>query len=340
MLACCRALNSVVRFSGAPAPTFVTLSLRSQLAAGAYAVAHEDVSATLPGVAVAVALVPPLAATGILIGAREGVLAEGSAPPYATNLFAIAFSALATLLITGVIPTARFFFRDSRMAAVVIGIFIATVAIAIPLTSRRSTLRRHHVNKATSSPKSNWLGNKDLEVTTLDVIGTAVTVELTGLDEPPEAYALATRLVPALGADAEVTVRWDARAQGSASAEHHLPPTPQKWQQPCSTTGSSVSPMKASCWNCSRSPSQKGRSIVVSGQRSSSSPELANNVADASVTVRLTSDGFSRLTRRSLMSRQSIALIVSSTPGWSAKQCSGSLYRRQRLVIERMECAR
>ena len=159
-------------------------------AAGAYAVAHEDVSATLPGVAVAVALVPPLAATGILIGAREGVLAEGSALLYATNLFAIAFSALATLLITGVIPTARFFFRDSRMAAVVIGIFIATVAIAIPLTSRS-------LNAAASSRQQSdiltevelWLGNKDLEVTTLDVIGTAVTVELTGLDEPPEAYA-------------------------------------------------------------------------------------------------------------------------------------------------------
>ncbi|MEC9225342.1 MAG: DUF389 domain-containing protein [Actinomycetota bacterium] len=188
-------------------------------AAGAYAVAHEDVSATLPGVAVAVALVPPLAATGILIGAREGVLAEGSALLYATNLFAIAFSALATLLITGVIPTARFFFRDSRMAAVVIGIFIATVAIAIPLTSRS-------LNAAASSRQQSdiltevelWLGNKDLEVTTLDVIGAAVTVEITGLDEPPEAYALATRLVPVLGADAEVTVRWDARAQGSASA--------------------------------------------------------------------------------------------------------------------------
>ena len=103
-----------------------------------------------------------------------------------------------------------------------------------------------------------WLGNKDLEVTTLDVIGTAVTVELTGLDEPPEAYALATRLVPALGADAEVA---GAGMLGLSSSAGTPPAAdPQKWQQPCSTTGSSVSPMKASCWNCSRSPSQKGRS--------------------------------------------------------------------------------
>ena len=43
-------------------------------AAGAYATARQDVSAALPGVAVAVALVPPLAATGILIDADQMVL--------------------------------------------------------------------------------------------------------------------------------------------------------------------------------------------------------------------------------------------------------------------------
>ncbi len=253
-------------------------------AAGAYAVAHEDVSATLPGVAVAVALVPPLAATGILIGAREGVLAEGSALLYATNLFAIAFSALATLLITGVIPTARFFFRDSRMAAVVIGIFIATVAIAIPLTSRS-------LNAAASSRQQSdiltevelWLGNKDLEVTTLDVIGTAVTVELTGLDEPPEAYALATRLVPVLGADAEVTVRWDARAQGSASAgtppaadpTEVATPVLNDWLAGIANEGIVLELLEVTV-------SEGQVDVVVSGPAAPpSSPELANNVADA-----------------------------------------------------------
>ena len=253
-------------------------------AAGAYAVAHEDVSATLPGVAVAVALVPPLAATGILIGAREGVLAEGSALLYATNLFAIAFSALATLLITGVIPTARFFFRDSRMAAVVIGIFIATVAIAIPLTSRS-------LNAAASSRQQSdiltevelWLGNKDLEVTTLDVIGTAVTVELTGLDEPPEAYALATRLVPVLGADAEVTVRWDARAQGSASAGTPPAADPTEvatavlndWLAGIANEGIVLELLEVTV-------SEGQVDVVVSGPTAPpSSPELANNVADA-----------------------------------------------------------
>jgi uncharacterized hydrophobic protein (TIGR00271 family) len=41
------------------------------LAAGAYATAREDVSAALPGVAVAVALVPPLAAAGFTLAIPE-----------------------------------------------------------------------------------------------------------------------------------------------------------------------------------------------------------------------------------------------------------------------------
>lgn len=253
-------------------------------AAGAYAIAHEDVSATLPGVAVAVALVPPLAATGILIGAGEGVLAEGSALLYATNLFAIAFSALATLLITGVIPTARFFFRDSRMAAVVVGIFIATVAIAIPLTSRS-------LNAAESSRQQNeilteiesWLGGRDLEVTTLDVLGASVTVELTGLDEPPDAYALATRLVPVLGADAEVTVRWDARAQGSATAG--TPPAADPTEVATAVLNEWIATVAAKgvVLELLEVTVADGQvDVVVSGPAAPpSSPELANDVAEA-----------------------------------------------------------
>ncbi len=188
-------------------------------AAGAYATARPEISAALPGVAVAVALVPPLATTGILIETGNYVLAEGSALLFLTNLFAIAFVALVTLFATGVIPTVKLALRDRRMAATLIGIVIATIVVAVPLTSRS-------IDAVASSRQQNevlteidlWLDGRDLDVTQLDIIGTRVTVEVTGLDEPPDAYDLATRLVPLLGVDAEVTVRWDARAQGTASA--------------------------------------------------------------------------------------------------------------------------
>ncbi len=189
-------------------------------AAGAYATAREDMSGALPGVAVAVALVPPLAATGILIDADQRVLAEGSGLLFLTNLLAIIVSALIVFLATGVIPTIRLCFQSSRIALTTIGIVIATVAIAVPLTTRS-------LDAASSSRQQNevattvdeWLGPLQLEVTNIDVNGPKVTVELTGLEEPPGAYLLAQRLVPVLGGDAEAVVRWDQRAQGVARAD-------------------------------------------------------------------------------------------------------------------------
>lgn len=188
-------------------------------AAGAYATAREDVSSALPGVAVAVALVPPLATTGVLIEADRLVLAEGSALLFLTNLFAIIVSALVVLLATGVVPTLRLCFQSPRIAMTTIGIVATTALIAVPLTARS-------LDAATSSQQQadiaatvdTWLGDLRLDVDDVSVDGTRVTVELTGLDEPPLANDLADDLVPLLGDDAEAVVRWDQRAQGQARA--------------------------------------------------------------------------------------------------------------------------
>lgn len=189
-------------------------------AAGAYATAREDMSGALPGVAVAVALVPPLAATGILLDADRMVLARGSGLLFLTNLLAIILSALVVFLATGVIPTIRLCFQSSRIAFTTIVIVIATVAIAVPLTTRS-------LDAATSSRQQNevaasieeWLGDTQLDVADINIDGPRVVVELTGLEEPPAAYRLAVKLKPLIGDEAEAIVRWDQRAQGVARAD-------------------------------------------------------------------------------------------------------------------------
>ena len=57
--------------------------------AAAYAVARPNLSGALPGVAIAVALVPPLSACAIALGAGQWAVAEGAAILYVTNLVAI-----------------------------------------------------------------------------------------------------------------------------------------------------------------------------------------------------------------------------------------------------------
>jgi uncharacterized membrane protein len=70
-------------------------------AAGAYATVREEVSAALPGVAVAVALVPPLATAGLVLEAGQVELAKGALLLYLANLVAIMSSGIAVFLATG-----------------------------------------------------------------------------------------------------------------------------------------------------------------------------------------------------------------------------------------------
>jgi uncharacterized hydrophobic protein (TIGR00271 family) len=188
-------------------------------AAGAYAIARTDVSAALPGVAIAVALVPPLATTGIVLQAGRSELAEGSLLLFITNLLAIVVSGLVVFLVTGVVPTISLCLRNARLAMTAVGVVIATVAVAVPLTARSvGAARTADVRRAVAADVSRWIGDRDLEPTAIDVTGRAVTVELRGSDEPPSAYDLAEHLVDEVGPDVEVTVRWSQSAKGEAQA--------------------------------------------------------------------------------------------------------------------------
>ncbi len=72
--------------------------------AGAYAHAREEVARSLAGVAIAVALVPPLAVSGIGLGWGEWTLFQGSFLLFLTNLFGIVLAGNLTFLLLGFGP--------------------------------------------------------------------------------------------------------------------------------------------------------------------------------------------------------------------------------------------
>ncbi len=189
-------------------------------AAGAYATAREDISAALPGVAVAVALVPPLATTGVVLQLGETDLAEGSLLLYVVNLLAIFASALLVFFLTGVIPTIRLCLRSPRLSAIVVTVFVAMVGIGIPLTGRSVAAARDARSRSDISAEvDRWKVGTDLDVDELTVDGDIVTVALVGSDSPPDPFDLARALVEEVGPDVEVVVRWAQRAQGVARAD-------------------------------------------------------------------------------------------------------------------------
>jgi len=95
--------------------------------AGAYANAKEEIAKSLAGVAIAVALVPPLSVVGIGLGWGDGAMAWGAALLLLTNLVGIALAASATFLVLGFAP-----FHRARAGLAVA--FAVVLAISVPLT--------------------------------------------------------------------------------------------------------------------------------------------------------------------------------------------------------------
>lgn len=75
--------------------------------AGAYAHARESVMKSLPGVAIAVALVPPLCVAGIGIGWMSWDVISGASLLFLTNLVGIALAGLLTFMMLGYAPVKR-----------------------------------------------------------------------------------------------------------------------------------------------------------------------------------------------------------------------------------------
>lgn len=73
-------------------------------AAAAYALAQPSLSAALPGVAIATALLPPLCTVGIGISLQDGPIALGALLLFLTNLFTISFAGIIVFAALGFRP--------------------------------------------------------------------------------------------------------------------------------------------------------------------------------------------------------------------------------------------
>jgi len=102
-------------------------------AAGAYALCRKDVSASLPGVAIAVALVPPLATVGIGLSLGNWIIAGGALLLFFTNMVAIAAAGGTIFLLLGFKPEAKRRERLRIFESGMAGIVILLAAISIPL---------------------------------------------------------------------------------------------------------------------------------------------------------------------------------------------------------------
>ncbi len=193
--------------------------------AGAYATVRNDVSASLPGVAVAVALVPPLGALGITIEAGDTARAQGAALLYTTNLAAIVFASIVVFVVTGFVPPRRLANKLSGLvlAAVTLAAAVAVVAYPLYQASQASIEATEDLDYAEERVDV-WLGDRNLE-RSVRITGSTIVVDVRGFDAPPDQSTLEADLATRFP-DSDVLVEWIRLERATTTTT--APPTPDE----------------------------------------------------------------------------------------------------------------
>ncbi|CAN5747280.1 DUF389 domain-containing protein [soil metagenome] len=187
-------------------------------AAAGYIAPRRSVTSALPGVGIAVALVPPLATVGITAALGLGSDAQNAMLLYLTNLAAIVFAASFMLLLAGFRPDdhpARGLRR--RLALTV----IAVIAVAIPLTLHtRETLRDSALRASTTQAVEAWddqVQIRDLQSNVDDDLA-VVELRVAGSGEPKPAWQLAEEIRDRFGGPVDLRLFFDTDEQFVVSA--------------------------------------------------------------------------------------------------------------------------
>jgi len=176
---------------------------------GAFALVRADVSDTLPGVAIAIALVPPLGVCGLVL--QEGNYAEafGALVLFSTNVSAIIFTGTLLLLLYRVRDVAQQKGRRLEKLTggslfVVIGMVLV---VAIPLGFGTSRVVAEQQITFTATPiAQQWAEEQDWDITQISAENK--TLRIIALGRPPEIdpSALRERLDEAGLADVDMQV--------------------------------------------------------------------------------------------------------------------------------------
>ncbi len=182
-------------------------------AAGAYALSRRDVSSSLPGVAIAIALVPPLSVVGITAQSGDAARASGTLLLFLTNLVAILVVGGAVFVLTGVAPLSRMRAVRARVRTALFAVLALGALVVVGLGLNGASIARDALAEdAARSEVTGWLDqDDDFTVVSVGVDGPDVDVVLVGPGTPPSPDALAARLSSRLDRQVSLDLQWVPR---------------------------------------------------------------------------------------------------------------------------------
>jgi uncharacterized hydrophobic protein (TIGR00271 family) len=176
-------------------------------AAGAFCMSREDIADSLPGVAIAISLVPPLCVAGISLAVGEWSAASGALLLFVTNFLSILLAGGAVLGILGLNGAAQREIRGTarRRAFALVIVAILMVAIPLSITGRRVTrevyteLRAQHVAEE-------WTAGSAFRVRLVRANGDSVYIAVVGHGDPPRFADLVAAVEASVGRPLDINL--------------------------------------------------------------------------------------------------------------------------------------
>ncbi|MFV0308660.1 MAG: DUF389 domain-containing protein [Desertimonas sp.] len=189
--------------------------------AGAYARARDSVASSLPGVAIAIALVPPLTVVGITAQHGDWAAAAGTSLLFLTNLVAIVLVGGAVFVVTGVAPLEAVTVNQRRVrsalaAVVVVGLLVIGGLVVNGAAVARDSLTNDRVRNVVID----WIDDdEDTSLISVDTDGDLVTLVVAGPGSPPAVDDLVDALSEEVDRTLRVDFQWMSRERQIVTIE-------------------------------------------------------------------------------------------------------------------------
>lgn len=176
----------------------------------------------MPGVAIAVALVPPLATVGVTLRLGATDLATGALLLYTTNLIAIVLSASLVMLMSGFVPDHVRQLARGKIGIRLLPWVIALAVVAVPLALHtRDVIEEEAFSRLVSQTVVKWDPRATVVDLDTDIGGdratVVITVATTGDGRP--AWELAQLIADTRGVDVDVDINFqNVRTDASSTS--------------------------------------------------------------------------------------------------------------------------
>jgi len=192
-------------------PTLVDMMIAVAAgAAGAYATVDKRVSSSITGVAIAVALVPPLGVVGVTLTAGNYGDAGGAFVLFLTNLVSIILAASLVFVLTGFALVAKLKENREKMKTVISTVILGALIVLVPLTFTSEGILTSASRQSTAQKVSEeWLGEQDnLRLNKVVVKGDQVEIVITGEGDVPSLSSLNEQLSDSFGSPTIAVVEY------------------------------------------------------------------------------------------------------------------------------------